>query len=160
MADKQRMAIMENGVPRFAQNIEKIGGKWIANPTAAQLRSAWFKPYVDEGVPYEIAEGYHWERDGWDAEGDSIIQLYRAVKDVPPPPRRFSTADIIEYLTVKEVWPQVRSWLEDMGIRDMVLATNDFSEDDRYFVSARDALKTELGWTDKDVEDMLEAALI
>ena len=154
MSDKQRWAKMVNGRPQFAGDVMKIDGKWVANPKAAQLRSAGFKPYVDE-VPSEPAmKGYHWEPNGWN-DYHSISRVYVQVQDAPPPPRIFSKLKIVAALTKAGVWANVKQYIIDADLYDLYLAAQDFAEDNEFFTQGKIALQTALGWTDADVEAVL-----
>ena len=161
MATNKRWAKIVDGRPQFAGDVERIDGKWVANPTATQLRSAGFKPYVDE-IPSEPAmEGYHWEKNGWDTSGDSIIQLYHQVKDAQPPPRTFSKYKLVAALMQAEVWPQVKAWIEGKpGAYDLYLAAEDISEDEPLLAQGIAAVKELLSWTDEQVEAVLAQAAI
>ena len=57
------------------------------------------------------------------------------------------------------VWSQVRAFIEERGMLDMVLATKEFRADDPNFTGPRDALQTALGWTDEQVEAVLAASV-
>lgn len=78
---------------------------------------------------------------------------------VIPASRTFVTADVIEALMKAGIWPQVRAFIEEKGMLDMVLATKEFRADDPNFTGPRDALKELLGWTDGQVEAVLSASV-
>ena len=159
MATNKKWAKMVNGVPQYAKTVESIDGKWVANPTAAQYRKAGFKPYVDDGIPDEIiADGFHWEHYRWDDSGDNIIRIYHPVEDPAPPPRIFSKLKIVAALTKAGVWANVKQYIIDADLYDLYLAAQEFSEDNEYFVHGKTALQTALGWTDEQVEAILQEA--
>lgn len=83
MSDK-RWAKMVDGVPAFAQAVEKIDGKWVANPTDAQLRADGFKLYVDNMPTEPAAKGYSWKLTGYDDSGEDLVCIYEQVKDPSP----------------------------------------------------------------------------
>lgn len=71
-------------------------------------------------------------------------------------PRRFSKLKVVSALTQAGVWPQVKAWIEQAGLYDLYLAAQDFGEDNAWFAQGRAALQAELGWTDAQVEALLE----
>ena len=164
-----RYAKMENGRPVFAGNVVRVDGEVIVSPTDAQYRRAGFKPYVDEGGPYELAEGHHWERSGWDSSGDSIIQLYRAVEDPAPPPRTYDLYKLLLALKQIEVTvdgqtvtanvPLVK-WAEENGLYEELMMARRVRADDKDFEAGLAAAKSMLGLTDGQVEALLASARI
>ena len=75
-----------------------------------------------------------------------------------PLPRTYATADVIEQLMIEGVWPQVRQWLDQQGMTDMVLATKEFRDDDPNYTTARDAAMDLFGWDMAKVEEILARA--
>ena len=57
-----------------------------------------------------------------------------------------------------EVWPQCRAWIEEQGLLDLVFTTPTFADDLPNFVAARQGLQQLLGWSDAQVEALLEEA--
>lgn len=78
--------------------------------------------------------------------------------DEPPRVRVFATADLIEALMQRELWPEARAWIESQGWLDMVLATKEVHDDDPNFTTARAALQEALGVPDSVVEEILSYA--
>ena len=73
-------------------------------------------------------------------------------------PRTFSKLRIVTALTELGVWGDVKSFIEGNGLYDIFLAAQDFREDNEFFVRGKAALQEELGWTDEQVEVVLESA--
>jgi len=72
-------------------------------------------------------------------------------------PRTFSKMRIVAALKTAGVWPQVKAWMEEADLYDLYLAAQDFAEDDPNFLAGRAALQQLLGWTDEQVEAVLQA---
>ena len=79
---------------------------------------------------------------------------------VIPAPRTFSKLRIVAALTTAGVWEQVKAYLEQVFLYDLFLAAQDFREDNGYFAQGRTQLQTALGWTDAQVEAVLQEATI
>lgn len=170
MATNKRWAKMVDGRPQYAKTVESIDGKWVANPTAAQYRKAGFKPYVDDGIPDEIiADGFHWEHYRWDDSGDSIICIYHPVKDPPPPPRTIDLYKVLLALkqitvtvdgqTVTANVPLVK-WAEDNGLYEELVMARYVTDDDDDFKAGLAAAKDAFGFTDEQVEGILQGATV
>ena len=108
------------------------------------------KPEVPDGD--ELAYTYT-VRDG------VAYKEYMLASSLPQQPKTYVTADVIEALMMAGVWSQVRAFIEERGMLDMVLATKEFRADDPNFTGPRDALQTALGWTDEQVEAVLAASV-
>ena len=78
----------------------------------------------------------------------------------PPPPRTFSKLRIVAALTKAGVWSQVKAYIEQAGLYDLYLAAQDFAEDNEYFTQGKTALQSALGWTDEQVEAILQEATV
>lgn len=79
----------------------------------------------------------------------------------PPPPRTFSKYKLVGALMQAEVWPQVKAWLLSQdGAYDLYLAAEDISEDEPLLAQGIAAVKELLGWTDEQVEAVLDASVI
>lgn len=100
----------------------------------------------------------------WNADASKWHEIDESEMPEPDasklPVRVFVTADVIEQLSLKGVYAQVREWIEERGILDMMLATKEFREDDPNFVMAKDALKELLEWSDDQVEEVLCASAL
>ena len=75
-------------------------------------------------------------------------------------PRAFSKLKMVAELMKAGVWPQVKSFIEQAGLYDLYLAAQIFKEDNDFFKSGKTQLQTALGWTDKQVEDILDASVV
>lgn len=71
-------------------------------------------------------------------------------------PRVFSKLKVVAALTEAGVWPQVKAWIEANGLYDLYLAAQEFAEDNEWFAQGLAALKPVVGWTDEQVEALLE----
>ncbi len=145
--------------PRY---IVTFDGRTIVNPTAEQyatLRDAYPKgedapmPTPTEGkvvkyAGYELGETDHLWHKQW-----------TLVDAPPPPPRTFSKLRIVSALTKAGVWAQVKAYIEQVGLYDLYLAAQDFAEDNEYFTQGKAQLQTALGWTDAQVEAVLQEAV-
>ena len=129
-----------------------------APPTEAEYNARGYYRVVDEPPTTPAPEGYHYEPQGWELANATIRRIYEAVENPPPPPKYYQTADIIEALMAHEVWPQCRAWIEEQGLLDLVFTTPTFADDLPNFVAARQGLQQLLGWTDEQVEALLEEA--
>ena len=101
-------------------------------------------------------EGKHWEFDRYVVENGLTVKKYKLVDDPPAPPRVFETADLVEALMEEGVWEAARAWIVERGILDLVLATKEFDESNQNFQAGKAALQQALGWTDEEVEELLE----
>lgn len=88
------------------------------------------------------------------------LPQYSFVDATPPPPRTFSKLRIVAALTTAGVWDSVKQLLIERGLYDLFLAAQNFAEDNEYFENGKAALQTALGWTDEQVEAVLDASVI
>lgn len=125
-------------------------------PSEAECNErGYYRVAPDKPLPAP-SEGKHWEFDRYTVEDGLTVKKYKEVDDPPPPPRVFETADLVEALMEEGVWEAARAWIVERGILDLVLATKEFDELNQNFQSGKTALQAELGWTDDDVEELLE----
>lgn len=146
--------------PRY---IVTIDGRTIVNPTAEQyatLRDAY--PKGEDAPLPEPQEGKVVEYGGYTlGESDRLWHKQWTLVDAPPPPpRTFSKLRIVAALTRAGVWANVKQYIIDADLYDLYLAAQDFSEDNEYFTQGRTQLQTALGWTDEQVETILQEAAI
>jgi len=80
--------------------------------------------------------------------------------EVIPAPRTFSKLRIVAALTKAGVWDAVKQLLIERGFYDLFLAAQDFRSDNEYFDQGKTALQTALGWTDEQVEAVLQEATV
>lgn len=144
--------------PRY---IVTLDGRTIVNPTTEQyasLRDAYPK---GENAPMpEPQDGKVVEYGGYAlGESDHLWHKQWVLVDAPPkPPRTFSKLRIVAALTKAGVWAQVKQYIEQAGLYDLYLAAQDFRSDNEYFDQGKTALQTALGWTDTQVEAILQEA--
>ena len=121
-----------------------------------ELRAKGFLPYVAAERPSEaLPRGKAW----WPKyarDGEAVAQTWFQ-KEVAPPPRTISKMKIVAYLVQAGAWAQVKAWMEAAGVYDIFLAANVLEEGETYFSQGIAALKTELSWTDEQVEALLAA---
>lgn len=150
----------EHGRPVYFTGTIYVDGKPVANPSREMMLAQGKKPFIEAArAPKSSREGFHFERDGWTEQAKAIVPKWKLVADAPLSPKTYVTADVIEALMKAGVWPQVRAFIEERGMLDMVLATKEFRADDPNFTGPRDALKEQLGWTDEQVEAVLAASV-
>ena len=151
-----------DGNPVYASaNVIEVNGRKVYNPKDKHYAAAGIYMEVKPDPPSDPApDGKHWEPRGWKIEpesatADMIVRVYVAVDDAPPPPRVFVTADLVEALMEEGIWENVRAWIVERGMLDLVLVTAEFTEDNENFQAGRAALQQALGWTDEEVEELL-----
>lgn len=105
--------------------------------------------------PTEPPQGKHWKFERFAVEDNLVVAKFAAVDDPPAPPRVFVTADLVEALLAEGIWEQVRAWIVERGLLDLVLVTKEFEETNENFAAGRAALQEALGWTDEEVEELL-----
>ncbi|MBQ1429611.1 MAG: hypothetical protein IIZ06_08075 [Kiritimatiellae bacterium] len=122
------------------------------------LESLGWRPVLRPQTPDDPQEGYHYEERY--AEVERGIQVsWVEVADPPPPPRVFSKRKLYRALSAAEVWTPAKAYMEQAGCwEDWEYATT-LDEDDPLLVAAVNALKTQLGLTDEQVEAILAASV-
>lgn len=73
-----------------------------------------------------------------------------------PDERVFSKLKVVKAAMGLGVWETVKAFLVERGYWDLFLVAQDFKGSDSDFASGREAVKTLLGWTDEQVEAVLE----
>lgn len=122
------------------------------------LESLGWKPVMRPQKPDDPQAGYHYEVRYSDEE-DCIQASWVEVADPPPPPRVFSKRKLYRALSAAEVWAPAKTYMEQSGCwEDWEFATT-LDEDDPLLVAAVNALKTQLGLTDEQVEAILAASV-
>ena len=90
-------------------------------------------------------------------DGTKLLQSFY----VPPQaPRTFSKMKVVMALMKRNLWIQVKAFIEQAGLYDLYLAAQTFSEDNEYFAQALSTLKATLGVTDETVEEILGEATV
>lgn len=126
-------------------------------PTEAEYNAAgWFMLDIDPPNP---PAGKMVGATTFKIENNKVVAEYEYV-DEPPKVRTFSKLKILAALIQAEVWPQVKTFIQEAGLYDLYLAAQDFKEDNEYFTEGKTALQSLLGWTDEQVEAILAGATI
>lgn len=90
-------------------------------------------------------------------DGTKLLQSFY----VPPQaPRTFSKMKVVMALMKRNLWIQVKTFIEQAGLYDLYLAAQTFSEDNEYFSQALSTLKATLGVTEETVEEILGEATV
>ena len=153
-----------------------LHGAMITNPKAehfaalnAEREKQGLPPYLEvvdtppqtDAAHYAVATG--WElHEPYDIEDERCWKRVYEVRELPPPPpRTFSKYKLVGALMQAQVWPQVKEWIESVpGAYDLYLAAEDISEDEPLLAQGIAAVKQLLGWTDEQVEAVLDASAI
>ena len=118
-----------------------------------------YLPVVDERPVKDAA--HYAVATGWTRDGETWRRVYEVRELPPPPPRTFSKYKLVGALLQAGVWPQVKEWLlAQEGAYDLYLAAEDISEDEPLLAQGIAAVKELLGWTDEQVEEVLQEATI
>lgn len=146
----------EDMTPEFAPDVLVINGRKVYNPKDVHCRIAGYLP-LSYDAPVDPPQGKHYERTGKiEPDGDGGYRwVYALVDNPPPPPRVFVTADLVEQLMAEGIWENVRAWIVERGMLDLVYTTKEFDENNENFKAGKTALQTALGWTDEEVEELL-----
>lgn len=119
------------------------------------LRSMGYLPIEEVG---EMPSASNWElRFALSDDGTKIIQTY-FVPEMPP--RTFSKMKVVMALMKRNLWTQVKAFIEQAGLYDLYLAAQTFSEDNEYFTQSLSTLKTTLHVSDETVEEILSESTI
>ena len=81
-------------------------------------------------------------------------------KEDGTPYRTFSKLKIVAALQNLGVWPQVKSWIETNQLYDLYLAAQDFAENNTHFCQGLTALKSLLGMSAEQIEEILSSAVL
>lgn len=132
----------------------------VCNPTAEQYAAIGAYPLAAD-TPPTPPEGKMVIHDGYELRDSAWHRVYR-YDDAPPPlPRTFSKYRLVCALQTANVWPQIKEWLLSQdGAYDLYLAAEDISEDEPLLAQGIAAVKQLLGWTDKQIAAVLDAAAI
>ena len=146
-----------------APNPANIGGHRVTNPSREQCATIGAYQLADPMPPAPTPpEGKVAVPDGYEPvdtpDGKEWRQTWRYEDAPPPAPKIYSTANAIEALMKAGVYAQCREWIEQQGLRDMMLATKEFSGDDENFQMILAGLQALLGWDDAKVAEILKQA--
>ena len=137
----------------------RIDGRTILHPTAEQY--ALFNAYTLATTPVTPPtppEGKVAVFDGYEVKDSAWVRTWRYEDAPPPPPKVYSTSDLIYALMERGVYGRCREWIEEQGLRDLILATKEFTDDLENFETIKDGLQELLGWTDEQVAEVLAEA--
>ena len=152
-----RYGKLTDGKIAYAPRTLRVDGAVVCNPTPAQYAAQGWKVVLGGIVaPESPREGFHYEGDGWVEQRAAIVPKWKLVRDAKPSPRIFSKLKVVASLTEAGVWEQVKAWIEANGLYDLYLAAQEFAEDNKWFAQGLAALKPVVGWTDEQVEALLE----
>lgn len=128
-----------------------------------------YYPLVEEDMPSEHMEGYHYEKRYYPKnENNEIVQYWISVEDPPEPepaPRTFSKYKLKLEIAKVGLLDQFMQLLESVEVvpgYSGAAAFNDaltLDEDNEKFKDAVRFAKSELGLTDEDVERILSASV-
>ena len=100
---------------------------------------------------------------GWNADASRWHEIPES--EIPDqsqqtPVRAYSKLKIVAALQTAGVWSTVKQALESEGLYDLFLAAQVFADDNEFFERGKTQLQALLGWTDNQVQEILDAALI
>jgi len=150
-----KATLKADGTPDYAPNAFHFNGRDYLHPTAEDYHAAGFIDVLNNPAPSDAPQGQHYEFRSYEVADGAIRRTYALVDDPPPPPRVFVTADLVEALMAEGIYQQVRDWIVEQGMLDLVLATKEFDENNANFQAGKTALQSALGWTDAEVEELL-----
>ena len=127
-----------------------------------------FYPLVETDIPQEEPdEGYHWAKGYvYDDNESSIVQLWLQEKDSPPSPRVFSRLYLEIAIARLGIIDQFDALLKSIEIEPGYTAyraferANEISESFPNFNQYVASIKTALGLTDEDVEEVLSSSVM
>lgn len=145
-----------------APTLVTIDGVPYSQPTQATLRRAGIYAYPLAADPAPTPpEGKVAVPTGYEVRDGAWHRTYRYEDAPPPPPVVYSKYRLVRALQAENVWDEVKTWLQSQeGAWDLYHAAEDISEDEPLLAQGIAAVKELLGWTDKDVADVLRAARI
>ena len=159
----------ENNIMRPAPKAIQIGGDMICLPGSADIarlnaeREKESKPpYLEEvDVPPQTDAAHYAVATGWERDGDTWRRVYEVREVPPPPPRTFDKYQLVDALMKRGVWDYVKEWLQSVpNAYDRAVMAPDISEDEPLLADGIAAIKQLLGWSDADVEEVLQEAAI
>ena len=146
-----------------------LHGAMVTNPKAEHFAALnverakqGLPPYLPVVDERPVTDAAHYAvATGWTRDGETWRRVYEVRELPPPPPRTFSKYKLVGALLQAGVWPQVKEWLlAQEGAYDLYLAAEDISEDEPLLAQGIAAVKELLGWTDEQVEEVLQEATI
>lgn len=136
-----------------------IDGRKVVHPSAAMYAKIGAYRLADPMPPAPTPpEGKVAVFDGYEESGGKWVNKYRFDDAPPPPPKVYSTSDLIYALMSRGVYDQCRQWIEEKGYRDLILATKEFTDDLESFKTVKEGLQELLHYTDEQVAEVLAEA--
>lgn len=91
---------------------------------------------------------------GWDytINGNKITKDYVLLPKGYP--RQFSKLKFVEVMMNFDKWETVKQWIIDNGLFDLYQAAQDFSEDNVYYIQGKEQLKSLLGLSDDEINQI------
>ena len=152
-----------------ASNWMILNGAMVTNPKAEHFAALneerakqdlpSYLPVVDARPSTDAA--HYAVATGWTRDGDTWRRVYEVRELPPPPPRTFNKYRLVDALMNAGVWNHVEAWLKETpNAWTRALMAPDISEDEPLLTQGKAALQTALGWTDEQVEAVLQEATI
>jgi len=114
---------------------------------------------IETPKPGIVLSNEYWAVTGYTFTNSAAYQAWgRKWRKVAP--RRFSKMLIVAALMREGVWPQVKAWIDAQGLTDLYLAAQEFAEDNAWFAQGKAAIQAALGWTDAQVEALLQECVL
>ena len=135
----------------------RYNGHLYGNPKAEHYALIGAYPRGTSAAPTP-PEGKIAVPDGYALVANEWIQQWRFDDAPPPPPKVYSTSDLIYALMARGVYERCREWIAEQGFLDLVLATKEFTADLENFETIKQGLQQLLGWTDAQVAELLAEA--
>ena len=115
----------------------------------------WF-PIVEVGEPSDSPfRVFHYTKVE-DENGGHIEESYT----ITPQTRTFSKFKLVMALMKRNLWTQVKAFIEEAGLMDLYQAAQSFDEDNDYFKQAKGTLQSMLGVSDETVEQILSESIV
>lgn len=138
--------LLDNGqLDRYNGKHIKTDKGTVFNPTAETLAANGYMPLPNPDHTRPILS--------WTVVDGALTPTYG--EPPPPKPRVFSKMKVVAALMKAGLWPQVKAWIEQVGLYDLYLAAQNFGEDNEYFEQGLAQLKSQLSLTDGQVEGIL-----
>lgn len=124
--------------------------------TDAVLRADGWFPIIEVGEPSDSPNRIFRYTLVEDEDGGHIEERYIVVRQ----PRTFSKFKLVMALMKRNLWTQVKAFIEEAGLMDLYQAAQSFDEDNDYFKQAKGTLQSMLGVPDEIVEQILSESIV